>query len=92
MAQLGNIMAMSEKKLKESFYTLQEVAKMLKVSDRSIFRYIHSGKLRAVKIGYWRISSDELGAFLLRSSNILKYASTKFPKPKHHPKKAKNKK
>ncbi len=87
MAKLATIVLMNDKKLKDDFYTLQEVAKMLKVSDRSIFRYIHSGKLRAAKIGYWRVSSDELLAFMMRSSNPIKFISTEFPKPKSHIKK-----
>lgn len=54
----------------EELYNLQEVAKKLRVSERSVFRYIHEGKLRATKIGYWRITKDDLRAFLAKNANI----------------------
>ncbi|MCX6724329.1 MAG: helix-turn-helix domain-containing protein [Candidatus Staskawiczbacteria bacterium] len=50
--------------INEKFYTLQEVAKLFRVSERSIFRYIHSGKLKASKIGYWRIMGNDIRDFL----------------------------
>ncbi|MBU1907521.1 helix-turn-helix domain-containing protein [Patescibacteria group bacterium] len=53
----------------ENLLTLKEVALRLRVSERSIFRYIHSGKLRASKIGYWRISQKDLGDFIKSHSN-----------------------
>jgi len=49
---------------KDKLYSLQEVAKMLRVSERSIFRYIYSGRLKATKIGYWRIAGKDVGAFI----------------------------
>ena len=48
----------------EKLLTLNEVAKVLRVSERSVFRYIHGGKLKATKIGYWRISQKDLNDFL----------------------------
>ena len=42
--------------MSEKLYTTQEVAKILRVSERSVFRYIDDNKLKATKIGYWRIS------------------------------------
>ena len=56
----------------QKFYTLREVAKILRVSERSMFRYIHSGKLNASKVGYWRISKKDLDAFIKKSSNTKK--------------------
>ena len=38
---------------------------MLRVSERSMFRYIHDKKLKATKIGNWRISEGDLKAFLM---------------------------
>jgi excisionase family DNA binding protein len=61
----------------EKLYSLQEVAKMLRVSERSVFRYIHGGKLRATKIGYWRISGADLGKFLAENQNVYKAVSKK---------------
>jgi len=52
------------------FLTTKEVAEFLRVSERSIFRYIHSGKLKAVKIGYWRIDEKDLKEFIERNSSI----------------------
>ncbi len=50
--------------MKAKLLTLKEVAETLRVSERSVFRYIHSGKLKATKIGYWRIAQKDLGKFL----------------------------
>lgn len=46
------------------FLKLGEVAKLLRVSERSVFRYIHSGRLKATKVGYWRIGERDLKKFL----------------------------
>lgn len=35
----------------EKFYTLKEIEDNLKVSNRTLLRYIKAGKLKAVKIG-----------------------------------------
>jgi len=56
----------------DKLLTLKEVAKRLRVSERSIFRYIHSGKLKASKIGYWRIKEEDLQQFMKDKSNIKK--------------------
>lgn len=55
--------------MKEKLLTLKEVAKLLRVSERSVFRYIHNGKLKATKIGYWRIKESDLEVFLNEYSN-----------------------
>ena len=55
--------------MSERLFTLKEVATRLRVSERSVFRYIHSGKLRASKIGYWRISEKDLNTFIKSGSN-----------------------
>lgn len=42
-------------------YSPEDVAKILRVSRRSIYNYIKSGKLKAVKIGKeWRITEKNL--------------------------------
>jgi excisionase family DNA binding protein len=56
----------------DKLLTLKEVAKRLRVSERSIFRYIHSGKLKASKIGYWRIKEEDLQQFIKNQSNVKK--------------------
>lgn len=55
--------------MKDKFLTVKEVAKKLRVSERSIFRYIHSDRLKASKVGYWRISEKDLKEFIKKHSN-----------------------
>ena len=38
---------------KDKFLTIKEVAEILRVSGRSVNRYIESGRLRASRIGQW---------------------------------------
>lgn len=46
-------------------YTPEEAAQLLKVTRRSIYTYLKSGNLEAVKIGNgWRISQEALEKFL----------------------------
>jgi excisionase family DNA binding protein len=51
--------------------TIEEVAKILRVSTRSVNRYIESGKLKASKIGEWRIQEIDLNSFLEKTSNTV---------------------
>lgn len=53
----------------EKLLTIEEVAKILRVSTRSVNRYIESGRLKASKIGVWRIKQSDLDAFLEQTSN-----------------------
>lgn len=53
----------------DKLLTLREVAKRLRVSERSVFRYIHKGRLKATKIGYWRISQKDLLDFIKNNLN-----------------------
>jgi excisionase family DNA binding protein len=49
----------------EMLYTLQEVAEILKVSTKSIYRYVESQKLKASKVGgQWRIKEKDLNNFI----------------------------
>jgi len=54
----------------DKLLTLKEVAKYLRVSERSVLRYIEAGKLKATKIGYWRIKESDLGKFLKENLNV----------------------
>jgi len=56
----------------DKLLTIPEVAKILRVSGRSVARYIESGKLKASKIGVWRIKESDLKIFLEKTSNINK--------------------
>ncbi len=57
---------------KIKFYTLKQVAEMLGVSERSMYRYIKEKRINAIKVGYWKISEKDLGEFMQRYSNIKK--------------------
>ena len=52
------------------FINVKEAAEALRVSERSVFRYIHDGKLKAYKVGYWRISEDDFTKFLNQTSSV----------------------
>lgn len=53
-------------------YTLDEVADILKVTKRTLYNYVKEGKLTAVKMGkYWRVSEENLQAFISTGSPIL---------------------
>lgn len=45
-------------------YTLTEVMGILQVTRRTVYNYIKSGDLKAVKIGkYWRVRQEDLENF-----------------------------
>ena len=54
----------------EKLFTLKETAKILRVSERTIMRYLKSGKLKASKLGQWRIKESDLEKFLKENSNV----------------------
>jgi len=54
----------------DKLYSLKQAREMLGVGERTIHRYIHSGRLRAIKIGYWKISNADLLAFLANNANV----------------------
>ncbi|MFC1626845.1 helix-turn-helix domain-containing protein [Patescibacteria group bacterium] len=52
---------------KEEYYTIEEVAKMLKVVYLTVYRWIQSGKLNAFKAGkQYRIKKLDLDKFMER--------------------------
>lgn len=52
-------------------YTLQEVADMLNVSNRTVRNWIKSGKLPAMKIvRQYRITKEDLAAFIQDSKRV----------------------
>lgn len=63
---------MEKKPDKEKLLTVEEVAAILRVSYRTVVRYIESGRLRASKIGVWRIKQTDLEDFLHQTSNVKK--------------------
>jgi len=53
----------------DKLLNIEEVAEVLRVSTRSVIRYIESGKLKASKIGVWRIKQSDVDVFLEDTSN-----------------------
>jgi len=52
-------------------YTIDEIAEILKVTQRTIYNYIKSGALKAIKIGkYWRVKQSDLEQFLEFGTNL----------------------
>ena len=49
----------------ETYYTLAEIAQRLKVSYRTVYRWVQAGELSAYKLGSeWRVAESDLQAFL----------------------------
>lgn len=56
-----NIANMAE----EQYYSIEEVAKMLKVAYLTVYRWIQSGKLNSNKVGkQYRIKKEDLDRFI----------------------------
>ena len=48
-----------------TMYSPDEVAERLKVSRRSVYQWLNSGKLNGLKAGqYWRITEEEIIGFM----------------------------
>lgn len=51
--------------MEEQYYTINEIAEMLKVAYLTVYRWIISGKLEAYKVGkQFRISHTDFNKFL----------------------------
>jgi len=51
--------------INKQYYSIQEVAKMLKVTYLTVYRWIKAGKLQSVKAGkQYRITETEVNKFL----------------------------
>lgn len=54
----------------ESYYTIEEVARLLKVAYMTVYRWIKAGKLDSVKAGkQHRISKSALEKYLAKPNN-----------------------
>ncbi len=50
---------------KIKFYLVEEISDILNLSKESVVKYIHQGRIHAVKIGSsWHISNESLNTFL----------------------------
>jgi excisionase family DNA binding protein len=56
--------------MSDKLLTVKEVAAYLRVSERSVLRYIEAGKLKASKVGWWRVKQSDLDNFLKTTSNL----------------------
>ena len=54
---------------KQTYYTIEEVASLLKVNPESVRRWVRSKKLPAIKLGgkYIRIEASDLDGFIKKS-------------------------
>jgi excisionase family DNA binding protein len=57
-------------KKKDEFLTISDAAKLLQIGERTIYRYIAAGEIKAVKIGFWRIDEKSVQEFIKRKTNI----------------------
>jgi len=49
----------------EKFYTIKEVAELLKVSDGGVRKWLKTDKLKGIKLGrIWRIKKSDLEEFI----------------------------
>lgn len=55
--------------VKKKYLRVKEVAKRLDIGERTVYRYIESGALKAVKIGGWRIDEKDLRDFIKHRAN-----------------------
>ena len=54
-------------------YNVHEVAKILKCSERQVFRYLADGKLTGSKQGKWRFTDEDIKRFLNNGRKSSKY-------------------
>lgn len=53
--------------INEQYYTIKEVAKMLKVAYLTVYRWIRAGKLNSNKAGkQYRVKKEDLDRFIER--------------------------
>jgi excisionase family DNA binding protein len=54
-----------EIQIEKKMYKVDEVAKMLDVNFRTVYRLMKAGKIRAVKVGgQWRIPKSEIEKYI----------------------------
>jgi len=64
----------------EQLFTIREVAKYLKISESSLYRYVESGRLPHIKIGSnIRLSKNHITTFLERNFQSKRITTTYSP-------------
>ncbi len=54
----------------ERFYSIEDIAKILNVSDGAVRKWLKAGALKGIKLGrIWRIREGDLGRFLREREN-----------------------
>lgn len=53
----------------DKFLTVKEVAHKMSVCQRTVIRHIKQKKLRASKIGHWRVKEADLEKFFNENAN-----------------------
>ncbi len=57
--------------MKETYYTVEQIAQMLSIHPKTIQRYIREGKINAVKLGKsWRVSGHDLSLFTEGTTSV----------------------
>lgn len=50
-------------------YTIDEIAELLHITRRTLYTYLKTGKLKAIKVGkYWRVTEENLKDFLSKGT------------------------
>ncbi len=52
-----------------TLYTLREVEEILKVTQRTLYKYIKEGRLKATKAGNWRVKHSDLMDFVNKGAS-----------------------
>lgn len=57
--------------MEEKYYSIDEIAELLKVAYLTVYRWIKAGKIGAVKAGkQYRITQEALDVFLTSDHNV----------------------
>ncbi|GMQ56559.1 helix-turn-helix domain-containing protein [Vallitalea sediminicola] len=58
--------------MENKFYTVDQVADMLKIHPKTVRKYVREGKLRGTKVGkQWRVTGHDLSLFMEGEENIV---------------------
>lgn len=52
---------------KDKHLNIEQAAEYLNIGKRTLYRYLHTGRIKAAKIGYWRFRKEDLDEFVERS-------------------------